>query len=215
LIAAFNRDITERKQSELALKNSNSQLERMVYDVTEAMGRIVEFRDPYTNGHEVRVAQLAKLLAEEMGLSDEEIVGIEMAALVHDIGKLGVPAEILTKPGQISANEFAIIKEHSEFGYGILKDIAFPWPVAETVLQHHERMDGTGYPRGLAGDRIGTPARIIAVADVIEAMASDRPYRAALGLDTAVEEIVSHPEKYDGDTVTALLRLHAAERIAW
>lgn len=208
-------DLTELKHSERDLLASHRRLETMVHDITEAMGRIVEVRDPYTQGHELRVAALAKLLAEEMGRSAEEIAGIEMAGLVHDIGKLGIPTEILTKPGVLSAAEFALVREHPGFGYEILKDIAFPWPVAESVLQHHERMDGSGYPQGLRGDQIHITARILAVADVIEAMSSHRPYRPALGVPAAVAEVVGHPEQYDQGVVAALLNLYESGRIVW
>jgi HD-GYP domain-containing protein (c-di-GMP phosphodiesterase class II) len=138
-----------------------------------------------------------------------------MSALVHDIGKLSVPAEILNKPGVLSANEFALIRQHPTAGFEILKDIAFPWPVAESVLQHHERMDGSGYPQGLLGDDICRTARILAVADAVEAMSSHRPYRPGLGIDAAIAEITDHPAKYDPDVVAACLRLHESGLIAW
>ena len=184
-------------RSDAALVSSNSALEHMVHDVAKTMGRVVEQRDPYTQGHEQRVAALAVRLARNMGLSDDEVDGIEMAGLLHDVGKLRVPAEILTKPGRLSAAEFALIKEHSQAGYDILEGIAFPWRIADAVLQHHERMDGSGYPHGLAGDAILTAARVLAVADAVEAMAYDRPYRPALGLDAAAKEIATHPELFD------------------
>lgn len=208
-------DITERKRVEQDLLETNSRLEGMTRSVAEAMGRIVEVRDPYTQGHEVRVAEFAKRLAEEMGLSAHEVAGAEMSALVHDIGKLGVPVEILSKPGALSQVELQIIRQHPTAGYEILKDIAYPWPVAESVLQHHERMDGSGYPRGLHGDEICLAARIIALADAIEAMASDRPYRPALGVDAAVADIVAHREKWDPDVVAACLRLHESGQRLW
>ena len=215
VILSVGTDITERKRVEQELVEGNARLEEMVYAVAEAMGRIVEVRDPYTQGHEVRVAKLAKLLAEDMGLSPDETAGVEMAAVVHDIGKLSVPAEILNKPGTLLEIEFALIRQHPTAGYEILKDIAFPWQVAESVLQHHERLDGSGYPQGLHGDEISRSARILAVADVIEAMASNRPYRPALGIDQAVAEIASHQEKYDPDVVASCLRLFESGQIAW
>lgn len=208
-------DITERKNVEQSLLDTNSRLESMVYAVAGAMGRVVEVRDPYTRGHETRTADFAKLLATEMGLSAEEIAGVEMAALVHDIGKLSVPSDILNKPGVLSANEMALIREHPTTGHDILRDIPFPWPVADAVLQHHERLDGSGYPRGLQGDEISLCARILAVADVIEAMASHRPYRPALGANAAVAEVLSHPEQYDEEVLAACVRLHESGRIAW
>ena len=214
-VLGLTHDISERKRTEAALLDSNARLEAMVYAVAEAMGRAVELRDPYTQGHEVRVAKLARSVAEEMGLSAEEADGVEMAALVHDIGKLNVPTEILNKPGILSPQEFGLIKRHPRAGYEILKDIDFPWPVAEAVLHHHERMDGSGYPDGLSGDAISQVARILGVADVIEAMASDRPYRAALGLDVAMTEIAEHPALYDPEVTAACFRLRDSGAIAW
>jgi PAS domain S-box-containing protein/putative nucleotidyltransferase with HDIG domain len=199
--------------SETSLRQSNQSLERMVYGVLEAIGRIAEARDPYTQGHEVRVAKLAKSIAKAMHLPPGEAEAIEMAGLVHDIGKLSVPAEILTKPGQLSANEFALIKEHPGAGYNILKDIEFPWPIADIVLAHHERMDGTGYPRGLEGADIPLASRVLAVADVVEAMASHRPYRPALGLDAAAAELTRFPGRYDPDVVRAFLALYESGRV--
>jgi PAS domain S-box-containing protein/putative nucleotidyltransferase with HDIG domain len=215
VILSVGTDITQLKRAEQELIEGNARLEEMVYDVAEAMGRIVEVRDPYTQGHEVRVAKLAKLIAGDMGLSPDEIAGVEMTAVVHDIGKLSVPAEILNKPGTLSELEFMLIRQHPHFGYEILKDIAFPWNVAEAVQQHHERMDGSGYPDGLKGDEICLSARILAVADVIEAMASHRPYRPALGVDAAVAEIVAHRQQYDPAVVDSVVRLYDAGRIVW
>jgi PAS domain S-box-containing protein/putative nucleotidyltransferase with HDIG domain len=215
VVLSVGTDITERRRFEQDLIDGNARLEEMVHDVAEAMGRIVEVRDPYTQGHEVRVAKLAKLIAEDLGLPADEIAGVEMTALVHDIGKLSVPAEILNKPGVLSEIEFALIRHHPATGYEILKDIAFPWPVADAVLQHHERMDGSGYPAGLLGDDICQTARILAVADVIEAMASHRPYRPALGVDAAMDEIVAHRDQFDPDVVASCEKLHAAGKIAW
>jgi PAS domain S-box-containing protein len=208
-------DITACKQAERDAVEGNSRLAAMSTDVIAAMGRVVETRDPYTQGHEQRVAVLGKLLAEEMGLTDDDVAGVEVAGLLHDTGKAGVPVEILTKPGRLSTIEFRLIMEHPLYGYEILKDIAFPWPIADSALQHHERMDGSGYPEGLKGEDICLTARILAVADVVEAMSSDRPYRAALGVDAAVAEIASHPHLYDSDVVSALLRLHESGRIVW
>lgn len=214
-VHGVTRDITRRKRAETALVESKKRIERLLYGVAEAMGRAVEARDPYTQGHEVRVARLATALACEMGAPDEYVAGVELAALVHDIGKLSVPAEILNKPGALSENEFSLIRRHSQAGYEILKGIDFPWPVAEAVMQHHERMDGSGYPDGLFGDAIGVMARIIAVADVVEAMASHRPYRPALGIEAAVEEIAGHPEQFDPGVTAACIRLHESGRLVW
>ena len=207
-------DITHRKDAEVELQQGHDQLEQMVHDVAEAMGRVVEARDPYTQGHQQRVATLARSIAERMGMNEEGADEVEMAGLLHDVGKLHVPAEILTKPGKLSDTEFALIKEHPRQGHEILKDIAFPWRIAGIVLQHHERLDGSGYPDGLKGDEIMMPSRILAVADVIEAMASHRPYRPSLGLAAAIEEVRSHPDKYDHDVVEACTALHDAGLIA-
>jgi PAS domain S-box-containing protein/putative nucleotidyltransferase with HDIG domain len=193
----------KRAEAEEQLRVSYGQLETMVRDVVESMGRIVEVRDPYTQGHERRVAELAKSIAVEMGLSADDTAAVDMAAMLHDIGKLSVPAEILTKPGTLSVSEFELIKDHSRRGYEILKDIAFPWPIADIVLQHHERVDGSGYPAGLKGEEILPAARILAVADVVEAMASHRPYRPLIGLGKAMEEIRERPASYDADVVAA------------
>jgi putative nucleotidyltransferase with HDIG domain len=180
----------------------------MVYDVAAAMGSVVEARDPYTQGHELRVADLARKIAAELDLTQDEIDGIGMAGLLHDIGKLRIPAEILTKPGILSAAEFSLIREHPRQGHEILDHIDFPWPVAETVLWHHERQDGSGYPDGLRGDEIPLAARILAVADVVEAMSSHRPYRPIVGLPQAIEEISSNPQRYDATVVSACVELY-------
>lgn len=157
--------------------------------IVESTALAVEARDPYTAGHQRNVAKLACAIAERLGLSQHRIEGIRMAALIHDLGKISIPAEILSKPSRLSAIEFSLIKEHPKVGYNILKDIDFPWPLAEMVFQHHERINGSGYPRGLSGDKMLKEAEILAVSDVVEAMAADRPYRPSLGIDAAVEEI--------------------------
>jgi len=200
-------DLTELRRTESDLARSNARLGKMVYEVAEAMGRVVECRDPYTQGHQERVARLARRLAVQMGLPEDEIESVQMAAIVHDIGKLVVPTEILSKPGSLSTLELALIKEHPQEGYEILKGIEFPWPVADAVLQHHERLDGTGYPSGLRSGDICLGALILGVADVVEAMASDRPYRPAIGLDAALAEIADHPERYDRTVSQALVRI--------
>ncbi len=207
------KDITEERRAASELESAHDRLEHLLRDVVATMGKVVEARDPYTQGHETGVAKLAGSIAREMGLTQDDVDAIEVAALVHDIGKLSVPAEILTKPGKITAVEFAIIKQHPQAGYDILKEIDFGWPVAEIALQHHERMDGTGYPNGLLGDETLFAARVIAVADVVEAMASHRPYRAALGLEVAIDEIKGHAEKYDAEVVAACVRLYEAGAI--
>jgi putative nucleotidyltransferase with HDIG domain len=168
----------------------------------------VESRDPYTAGHQIRSADLARAIATEMGLPPEKIDGIRTAGAIHDIGKLSIPAEILSKPTKLSAIELSLIKEHSLKGYEMLKDVESPWPLAEMVYQHHERMDGSGYPRNLKGDEILMEARILAVADVVEAMASHRPYRPGLGIDAALKEIEKNKGIFYDDAVAdACLRL--------
>lgn len=157
--------------------------------VIHAISKVVEIRDPYTASHQRRVAGLAWALARELGLSQWAIIGIHVAGLLHDVGKIVVPIEILSKPGRLNQYEYSIIKSHCLVGYQILQKVDFPWPVNQAILQHHERLDGSGYPEGLTGDAIVLVARILGVADVVEAMASHRPYRAALGLDRALDEI--------------------------
>jgi PAS domain S-box-containing protein/putative nucleotidyltransferase with HDIG domain len=204
----FHQDITERKQVEEALKKSVESLKRTLDGTVDALSTTLEMRDPYTAGHQKRVALIACKIAEEMGLSEDQIEGIRVMGFLHDIGKIVVPAEILSKPGKISEYEFHIIKAHSQVGYDILKGIELPWPVALATIQHHERLDGSGYPQGLKDDQIILEARILAVADVIEAMASHRPYRPALGLDKALEEISQKKGTlYDSEVVDACLRL--------
>jgi PAS domain S-box-containing protein len=206
-ILSVTRDISDRKHAQEALESSNDRLQRLSRDVVETLGRVVEARDPYTQGHERRTADLCRLIATRMGFGNSGMDALETAALLHDIGKMTIPAEILTKPGVLTDVEWALIREHPNSSYNILKGIAFEWPIADLVLQHHERMDGSGYPRGLHGDEIEMAARILAVADVVEAMVSHRPYRPALGLEAAADELRSHPEKYDAETVSAFLAL--------
>ena len=168
----------------------------------------VETRDPYTAGHQRRVADLARSIATEMNLSVDQIDGIRMAAAIHDLGKISVPAEILSKPTKLTALEFSLIKTHSQSGHDILQDIDFPWPIARMVLEHHERMNGSGYPNGLTGDNLLLESRIMAVADVVESMASHRPYRPSLGIEAALEEIEKNRGVlYDTGAVDACLRV--------
>ncbi len=189
LMQDLERSLTEVRQAQEELQRTAEDLRRTLGATIQAMAFTVETRDPYTAGHQRRVASLARAIATEMGLSQEQIEGIRMAAAIHDIGKITVPAEILSKPGRLSDIEFGLIKMHPQAGYDILKTIAFPWPVAQMIFQHHERMDGSGYPQGLSDEEIILEARILAVADVVEAMASFRPYRPALGIDKALEEV--------------------------
>jgi len=202
------RDITERVKSEDRINESLAQLRKAMGGIIGAMAQTVESRDPYTAGHQRKVADLARSIAEMMDLPGEKIEGIRMAGVIHDLGKISIPAEILSKPGKITEVEFNLIKAHPQTGYDILKTIEFPWPVAEIVYQHHERLDGSGYPRGLKGDEISIEARVMAVADVVEAMASHRPYRPALGVEMALDEIKKNAGKlYDRDVVEACIRL--------
>jgi len=182
----------------------------------EAVSIALEKRDPYTAGHQKRVSSLSAAIAREMGYSDDRIEGIRLGSMVHDIGKISVPAEILNRPGKLSNDEFGIIKAHPEAGYDILKGVDFPWPIAQMTLQHHERLDGSGYPQGLKGDAIVAEARILAVADVVEAITSHRPYRASLGLETALGEIErGRGTAYDAEVVDACLRLFRMRGFEW
>ena len=174
----------------------------------EAMARTMEWRDPYTAGHQKRVASISTAIARQMGWDDNAVQALYMAAMVHDIGKVAVPSEILTKPTRLTDLEMQMVQGHVESGYQILKDIPFPWPIADMVRQHHERLDGSGYPHGLKGDQICLEARILAVADTIEAMATHRPYRAARGLSAAMDEVRSEAgEKLDAKVVDAAFEL--------
>jgi len=202
------RDISEREKTQEELQGALKKLRRALGATIQAMALTVETRDAYTAGHQQRVTNLARAIAKEMKLSKGQIDGIRMAGTIHDIGKIGVPAEILNKPSRLADIEFNLIKIHPLVGYNILKQIEFPWPVAEIVLQHHERMNGSGYPHGLSGEDILLEARILGVADVVEAMASHRPYRPALGIDKALEEISKNRGTlYDPQVVDACLRL--------
>ncbi|MFC1938758.1 HD domain-containing phosphohydrolase [Chloroflexota bacterium] len=177
-------------------------------ETMEALATIVEFRDPYTASHQQRVTQLACAIAKAMNFPEDNVTGLYLAGLIHDIGKVSVPSEILCNPNGLSADEFNIIKMHPTLGYEVLKGLDLPWPIAQIVHQHHERLDGSGYPLGLSGEDILLEARILAVADVVEAMASHRPYRPSLGLDRALSEIVEHKGKlYAPDVVDACLRV--------
>ena len=195
------RDVTQ-------LKRTLETLRKSIGAVTQAMCVVVESRDPYTAGHQKRVAALARAIALEMQLSSDQVDAVSMAGSLHDIGKIAVPAEILTSPGKIQSKAFELIKDHPQTGYDILQGIEFPWSIAEIILQHHEAMDGSGYPNGLSGNEIMLEARILMVSDVVEAIASHRPYRAALGIDKALEEItLNKGVRYDADVVEACLRL--------
>jgi PAS domain S-box-containing protein/putative nucleotidyltransferase with HDIG domain len=201
-------DITEHKQVEEELQQSLKRLRRTFDETVQALASAIRTRNPYMAGHQQRVTQLACAIAREMGLPEEQIEGIRVAGLIHDIGKISVPVEILSNPDGISDLEYGIIKAHPQIGYDILKAVEFPWPVAEIVLQHNERLDGSGYPQGLSGDEILLEARILGVADVVDAMSSHQPYRAARGLDKALEEISQNRGVlYDPGAVGACLKL--------
>jgi len=206
--AALTAEVDERKKAQAELQQSLGRLQKTMEGTIYTISLMSESRDPYTAGHERRVSQLSCAIARELGLPKDQIEGIRVAGLLHDIGKISVPIEILSKPGKIRDFEFNIIKIHAKEGFDILKKIDFPWPVAQTVLQHHERMDGSGYPQGLSGSETILEARILAVADVVEAMSSHRPYRPALGIEKALSEITQNRGvRYDPQVVDACLPL--------
>ncbi|HZK40402.1 MAG TPA: HD domain-containing phosphohydrolase [Atribacterota bacterium] len=207
-LAGYTTDITERRQAETQLQQNYQKTKRAMDATIETMSKIVEAKDPYTAGHQQRVSQLSAAIAKELNLSQDKIEGIRIASLIHDIGKISLPTEILSKPSELSDIEFSLIKEHSQIGYDILKSIDFSYPVANIVLQHHERLNGSGYPNHLKGEDILLEAKIIGVADVVEAMSSHRPYRPALGIDKALEEISQNRGiLYDPEVVDACLKL--------
>ena len=215
-------NVTYRKRLEVLLADRSDELADEVHShhvtldnlrkalgaTIEAMARTVEMRDPYTAGHQRRVADLARAIATAMSLEGDAREAIRMAASIHDIGKVAIPAEILSRPRRLTESEFSLVREHARFGYELLSPIDFPWPVAAIVLQHHERLDGSGYPKGISGDEIRMEARILAIADVVEAISSHRPYRPALGLDAALQELADRRgELYDAEAVDACIRV--------
>ena len=202
------QDVTDKKQSEEHLKIYVEKLQASLMQTVEVATLLSEMRDPYTAGHERRVAEVAAAIGKEMGLNEHQQEGLRVAGHLHDIGKINIPSEILAKPGKLTALEYEIIKGHPEAGFNVLKDVDFPWPVAQVALQHHERLDGSGYPAGLKGENILLEARITAVADVVEAMGSHRPYRPGLGIGPALEEIErGKGTLYDLNVAEACLRL--------
>lgn len=218
-IARLKRVISERKSKQERLKAladlklNLDKYRRAMEGFVQAISVAVEIRDPYTAGHQQRVAELACTVAREMGLGEDDVYGLRMASVIHDLGKITVPAGILAKPGRLSDLEYELIKNHVRTGYDILKKIEFPWPLADIILQHHERLDGSGYPRGLKDGDIMRPARILAVADVFETMASHRPYRPSLGLQRALDELQDHSGTlYDKEVVSVLIRLVGENR---
>ncbi len=198
------------------LEESYRSIEQTLEETVYVLAKTVESRDLYTSGHQKRVAELGLAMARKMGFSDFGQKSVYMSGLIHDIGKIQIPSEILSKPGKINDAELAMIREHATTGHGILKTIQFPWPVADIVKQHHERMNGSGYPLGLKGDDILLESRIIAVADVVEAMSSHRPYRAALGLEEALAEVSNRSgDLYDPDAVQSCLELFEKDRFVF
>lgn len=198
----------ERKKSEEEIKNSYQKLQKTLKSTIDTLASIVEIRDPYTSGHQKKVTTLSIAIAEELGLSNDKIEAISTAAIIHDIGKINIPPSILARPGKISDLEYTMIKTHPQLGYEMIKGIEFPWPIADIILQHHERLNSSGYPNGLKDKDILLEAKIIAVSDVVEAMSSYRPYRPALGIGEALKEIKKNKGKfYDPGVVDVCIRL--------
>ncbi len=209
-------DITDRKKAEDLNQEMMKNLRKALDSTINVIALTVEARDPFTSGHQRRVADLARAIATQMGLPKDSIEAIRSAAIIHDLGKINVPADILNKPSSLTEIEFNFIKVHPQVAYNILKDIEFPWPIAEIIYEHHERWDGSGYPRGLAGQNILLEARILAVADVVEAMASHRPYRPPLGIDQALKELVENRGRlYDPEVVDACLLVFREKHFAF
>jgi putative two-component system response regulator len=195
-------------QQTAQLKENEKKLKNNLVESVALLAAMVEMRDPYTAGHQHRVAEIAVAIARDLQLPEEQVEGIQLASVLHDVGKIKVPVEILSKPARLSPIEFSLVKEHSQYGYNLLKTVDYPWPIAQIVLQHHERIDGSGYPQGLKGEQILLEARIIAVADVVESMMTHRPYRPALGMDAALKEIQDYRGTlFDPAVVDACIRL--------
>jgi PAS domain S-box-containing protein len=209
----IDRDVTERKEAEQDRQANAARLERLLLQTIEAIAATVETRDPYTAGHQRRVAALASAIASDMGLPEDKIHGLYLAASIHDLGKIRIPAEVLSKPGMLNTFEYELVKTHPQTGYDIIKDVQFPWPIAQMVLQHHERLDGTGYPQKLKAEQILFEAKILSVADVVEAMSSFRPYRPGLGLEAALDEITTkRGVLYDSAVVDSCVALFRENR---
>jgi len=214
-VLLFN-DVTENIIAEQQLQKSFEMLQKATGDIIQAMSSTSEMRDPYTAGHQKRVKELAVAIGNNMNITKEQLEGLKFAGIIHDIGKISVPSDILSKPGKITSMEFEVIKHHSQVGFELLSTIEFPWPISKIVHQHHERMDGTGYPSGLSGDEILLESRILAVADVVEAMTSHRPYRAALGIENALHEIETHKnDSYDSAVVDACIFLFKEDNFSF
>ena len=212
-LQATVRNITDRKKAEMRLANTAEQLNEALAEIISTLSKMMELRDPYTSGHQARVSAIAIAIANKMHLEVEKIKGLEMAALLHDVGKIAIPAEILTKPSQLSEFEIGLIREHPAHGYALLKDINFPWPIAKIVYQHHERLDGSGYPLGLNDDQILVEAKVLGVADTLEAISTNRPYRTARGLNEAIGEIKKgRGVLFDPQVVDAALELFEGKK---
>jgi putative nucleotidyltransferase with HDIG domain len=214
-IHAYQEEIRKKRlEEELAIHSRK--LRKTMEMTIQALAVTIEMRDPYTAGHQRRVTQLASRMAQEMNLEEDQILNIRLAGIIHDIGKIYVPVEILTKPGRLNDYEISMIKSHPRFGFDIIKETDLPKKIGEIILQHHERMDGSGYPYGLVGEEIHLESRILSVADVVEAMSSHRPYRPALGLEAALEEIDQHKGfLFDPDVVDVCLDLFEEKRFCW
>lgn len=213
MIARAVRYAVARREAEERRLEAVAAVRQALAQTVQAIALTVEKRDPYTAGHQQRVAHFAMAVAEELSLPPNDIEGLYFAGTLHDIGKISLPQEILTRPGRLMPLEYELIKTHSAIGYDIVKEISFPWPIAQMIRQHHERLDGTGYPDGLKGDDILLGARILAVADVVESMNAHRPYRPALGLDAALREVHQFSgSKYDSTVVDAATRLLTSRR---
>ena len=209
----LHKELKERKMAQEASKRSLIDLQKVMDGTIHAFGRVAEVKDPYTAGHQKRVSKLACAIANILKLSKEQVKGIDVAASLHDIGKIYIPSEILNKPGSLTSIERSLIETHPSIGHEILHTVPFPWPVAEVILRHHERLDGSGYPFGVDGTEICMEARIISVVDVVEAMSSHRPYRPALGMDLALKEIEQgRGALYDSEVVEICTKLIREEK---
>ncbi len=208
-----NENDNYRFHLEDLVQERTDSLQRTMQSTIEVVSSILELRDPYTAGHQIRVGNLAVKIGEKIGLPGKQVMGLFVSGYLHDIGKISVPSEILTKPSQLTQVEFEIIKSHVEYGCNVLRKLDLPWPIAKIVEQHHERMDGSGYPKGLKGDEILKDARILGVADVVEAMTSHRPYRPGLGIESALEEINAQKgTKFDSEVVDAVFELFIKDK---
>jgi HD-GYP domain-containing protein (c-di-GMP phosphodiesterase class II) len=208
MLFTSSRDISQKRSYERQILSHSAQIEAALMSTIEVVTALSELRDPYTAGHERRVGGIASAIGTELGLDASRIQGLSVAGQLHDIGKISIPSEILSMPGKLSPVQMLLIQEHPQTAFNILKNVVFPWPVALVALQHHERVDGSGYPRGLRGDAILLEARIMAVADVVEAMSSHRPYRPALGLERALAEIErGRGTAYDSTVANVCLNL--------